>query len=172
MSAWWLGPRWKAGLVAAALFGLGAAAGVVADRTWTARSAGAAPAPPLTVGSLSDALGLDAPTRAHVSALLDSLRPEIARAASYGPDSLRAATMRAHARLMNALPPGRRAEFQRWLDARHAHMMDRMHHMMPGMMGPGPGAGMGPGRGPGTRPGTMPSGSAGAGPHGGPPPGR
>jgi hypothetical protein len=153
-------------MIAAALFGLGAVAGVVADRAWTARAAGAAPAPPLTVRSLSDELGLDAPTRTRVAALLDTLQPEIARAAAAGPDSLRAATMHAHARLMEALPPDRRAEFQRWLDARHAHMMERMHHMMPGMMGPGGGPGTRPGMGSGMGPGMMHPGSADARPGG------
>jgi hypothetical protein len=155
MSPWSPGPRWQAGLIAAVLFGLGVVAGVVADRAWMARSAGAAPAPPLTVASMADALGLDGATRERVAALLDSLQPEIARAAAVGPDSLRGATMRAHARLMEALPPDRRAEFQRWLDARHAHMLERMHHMMPGMMGPGGRPGMSPGMGPGMmRPGS------------------
>lgn len=179
MSAWNPGPRWQAGLIAAALFSLGAVAGVVADRAWTARSADAALAPPpVTLQNMSDALGLDAPTRRRVAMLLDSLQPEIARAASSGPDSLRLATQRAHARLMDALPPDRRAEFQRWLDVRHAHMMERMHHMMPGMMGPGRGPGMGPGPGSGMGPGMMPGmmrpgsagvhpGGMGAGPSGG-----
>lgn len=162
-----LGPRWQAGLIAVALFGLGAVAGVVADRAWTARSAGAASAPPLTVGSMAEALGLDAPTRSRVQALLDSLQPEIAGAAVVGPDSLREVTRRAHARLMDALPPDRRAEFQRWIEARHARMLERMRGMMPGMMGPGRRPGMGPGMGPGMMgPGRMRPGSAGARPGG------
>jgi hypothetical protein len=168
MSTARLDPRWKAGLIAASLFALGAVAGVVADRTWTARSVPSAAAAPVTLESMVSALGLDPATRDRLAALLDSLQPEIAAAAAAGPDSLRVATRRAHRRVMEVLPPEQRPAFQRWLDVRHRHMVEMMRHMGPGMMGPGMmGPGMmdsGPPHPPG-RPGEMM-------PGGPPPPGR
>lgn len=142
MSRGRIDPRLAAGLVAAAVFVLGVVVGVAGDRLFAGRpAAGPAPAP-LTVEDLARTLELDPVQSARVSALLDSLRPGLARAAEQGPDSLRAATARARARIAGALPPVRRREFQRWLDAHHARMMETMHRMGPGMMDSGR---MGPG---------------------------
>lgn len=148
MSAPGMDPRWKAGLVAFVIFALGVGAGVSADRLWLGRTAAAGP-PPITVASMAEALRLDAPERARMRALVDSLQPDIARAAAQGPDSLRTATMHARQRIEDALPPDRRADFLRWLDARHARMMEHMRGMMRRGMGPGMMRRMGPGRRPG-----------------------
>lgn len=142
MSPRTLDPRLEAGLVAGAIFVLGAAAGVAGDRMLGRRAAAEPGAIPLTVQEMAGTLGLDPGERARVDAVLDSLRPEIVGAAAQGPDSLRAATRRARARIGEALPLARRPEFHRWLDTHHAQMMEGMHRMGPGMMDPG---GMGPG---------------------------
>jgi hypothetical protein len=157
------GPGLKASLVIAVTFVLGMIAGAAADRI-VRRPTPEPPLPPLTIQDMAHALALDPAERARVGAVLDSLRPEIASAAAQGPDSLELATRRARRRIADALPPGRRAQFQQWLDARHSHMIQMMRRfgpgMGPGMMGPGAAApgfgrrmtGFGPGPGPGGRP--------------------
>lgn len=165
-------PRLKAGLVAAALFALGAVAGVAGERL-VSRRAIAAPGPsPLTVQDMAGALNLEPGETERVGAVLDSLSPEFARASQQGPDSLRFATMRARARIAQVLPPARRPEYWRWLDEHHARMMQMMRGMGrgmtgPGMMGPGTGGrGAGPGRG-APRGGTVGGGMMGSGMMGG-----
>lgn len=154
--------RLRAGLIAGLIFALGAAAGVAGDRALGGRSRATPTLPPLTVRDMASALDLDPAQRARVATVLDSLRPEIASAAAQGTDSLRSATQRARGRIAEVLPPARRDEFQRWLDARHAHMMEMMRRMGPGMMGPGT-IGPGPMRGGGMAPGSAGSGGMGGG---------
>ncbi|MBI4501265.1 MAG: hypothetical protein HY700_08905 [Gemmatimonadetes bacterium] len=135
MIHFWKDSRWRAALVSAGLFGLGAIGGAAADRAWLVGTPSLSLPGPLTGRGLARALDLNATERVRVEALLDTLRPAISRAAFQGGDSLRWAARLAQQRLEAALPPDRRAQFENWMTDHHRRMMDRM----------GPGATMGPG---------------------------
>lgn len=127
-------PRWRAALVAAALFSAGVIVGVVAERTRAGRAPTAALAEPLTVEALSRSIDLDTLTQMKVRLLLDSLEPDVARAAMQGPDSLQVAARRARQRLEAALPGDRREHFRLWMQGHRSRMMQMMGRGMSGGM--------------------------------------
>jgi hypothetical protein len=80
----------------------------------------------LTVGAMSERLGLSAEETARLNELLDSLHAEVTVAAADGPEALRVATDAAHSRIEASLRPESRPAFHSWMQEHREHMIQQM----------------------------------------------